>query len=356
MIVGARTIVGLGAARTLVAYCALVSFVYGTDSVLFVSVSQHRLGTGSDGFGYLLVALGVGGVLMAGAVDRAAGSPRLGAIILAGALGYSLPTALLVVIHSPVLAFVLEVFRGGSTLIVDVLAITALQRAVPGDQLARVFGVFFAFVIGAIALGTIITPLIVSALGLTGALWAAALAPAGIALAGYPALRAVDRDTAARARELEPKVALLEALGLFSGASRPILERLAAAAAPVEYEPGTDIVREGEPSDAIYLLTDGQVTVRARGELAPESQVIRIMDAPAYFGEIGVLEGIPRTATVAALGPVRCERIEANAMLNALTTAPPSGAMMESARTRLAITHPSRRLAYTPPAAPAEAV
>ncbi len=40
---------------------------------------------------------------------------------------------------------------------------TALQRAVASDQLARVFGVFFAFVLGAIALGTVITPIVVSA-------------------------------------------------------------------------------------------------------------------------------------------------------------------------------------------------
>lgn len=40
----------------------------------------------------------------------------------------------------PELAFVVEVFRGISALVVDVLAVTALQRAVVSDQLARVFG------------------------------------------------------------------------------------------------------------------------------------------------------------------------------------------------------------------------
>ena len=49
MLVGVRTIVGLSAARTLVAYSVLVSFVYGTDTVLFVAVSEHRLGTGPEG-------------------------------------------------------------------------------------------------------------------------------------------------------------------------------------------------------------------------------------------------------------------------------------------------------------------
>ncbi len=101
MMVGVRTIAALSAARTLVAYSVLVSFVYGTDTVLFVGVSAHRLGTGAEGFGYLLAGLGVGGVLAAGAVDRLAGSRRLAVIILAGTLGYSLPTALLVAIHAP---------------------------------------------------------------------------------------------------------------------------------------------------------------------------------------------------------------------------------------------------------------
>ena len=159
MLVGVRTIARLSAARTLVAYSVLVSFVYGTDTVLFVGVSAHRLGTGARGFGYLLAGLGVGGVLAAGAVNRLAGSRRLGTIILLGALGYTLPTALLAVIHSPVAGVRRSrSVRGSSTLVVDVLAITALQRAVASDQLARVFGVFFAFVLGAIALGTVLTP------------------------------------------------------------------------------------------------------------------------------------------------------------------------------------------------------
>ena len=54
------------------ALCALVSFVYGTDTVLFVGVSAHKLGTGANGFGYLLAGLGIGGVLMAAAVDKLA--------------------------------------------------------------------------------------------------------------------------------------------------------------------------------------------------------------------------------------------------------------------------------------------
>jgi predicted MFS family arabinose efflux permease len=342
MMVGVRTIAALPAARTLVAYSVLVSFVYGTDTVLFVGASANKLGTGSEGFGYLLAGLGVGGVLAAGAVDRLAGSRRLGMIILTGSIGYCLPTALLVVIHSPLLAFMVQVVRGGATLVVDVLAVTALQRAVASDQLARVFGVFFAFVIAAITLGTVLTPVVVNAGGLNAGLWTMAVVPAVVAAAGYPALQAVDRETAERAAELEPRVALLERLGIFAAASRPILERLATIAVDTSFEPGETIIREGEAADALYVLSGGEVQVSARGEAGGASRPIRTMTAPAYFGEIGVLERIARTATVTAAGSVRALRIDGEALRDALTASPASSSLMENARSRLALTHPVR--------------
>jgi hypothetical protein len=353
MAVGARTIMSLPAARILVAFCALVSFVYGTDTILFVGVSQHRLGTGEEGFGYLLAGLGIGGILMAAAVDRISRSARLAPIIIAGVAGYTLPTALLVVIHSVALAFPMEIVRGGSTLVVDVMAITALQRAVPGEQLARVFGVFFAFVLGAISFGALITPPIVNAFGLTAGLWVMAVGPFALGLLGYPALMAMDRTSVGRAAELAPKVAILEQLGIFATASRAVLERLASAEEEVTFVPAATIIREGAQADALYVLVDGEVEVTAAGELGAEAEFIRTMTAPTYFGEIGVLEGIPRTATVTALTDCRCERIEGPMLLEALATAPASSSLMENARGRLLITHPSRKLTYEAPATPA---
>jgi len=343
MAVGVRTIIALPAARTLVAFCALVSFVYGTDTVLFVGVSEHRLGTGSEGFGYLLGGLGVGGIAMAAAVNRLAGSRRLAPIIIAGVAGYCLPTALLTVIHSPALAVGLEIVRGGSTLVVDVLAITSLQRAVPEEQLGRVFGVFFAFVFGAISLGAVITPAIVSGFGLDAGLLTMAFAPFAVGLLGFPSLLRIDRQTSARTQALAPRVAVLEGLGIFASGNRALLERLAGVATEVAFAPATAIVREGDPADALYVLLEGEVEVTARGEHGGPERLLRRMTGPTYFGEIGVLEHIPRTATVTALSDCRCERIAGDALLDALTATPPSSALMENARSRLALTHPSRQ-------------
>jgi CRP-like cAMP-binding protein len=310
-------------------------------------VSDTKLGTGPEGFGYLLTGLGVGGILATLWVNRIAASSRLAIAITAGALLYCLPTALLTIVHAPEAAFAIQVVRGGATLVVDVLAITALQRAVPPQTLARVFGAFFAFFLGAIALGTLVTPPIVDLLGLNAALLIMAFVPAALALVGYPALARLDQTAAARLAELAPRIAILERLGIFAAAPQSVLERLAAACETVEFADGEAIVREGEPADALYVILDGSVGVTAHGEAGDERR-LRTMGSETYFGEIGLIERIPRTATVTAEAATRCYRIDGEEFLAALTTTPPAASMLEGARTRLAASHPSRRLTYEP--------
>ena len=125
------------------------------------------------------------------------------------------------------LAFCIEILRGSSTLVVDALAITALQRAVAPELVARVFGVFFALILAAVTLG---------------AWWHRAAAhdrPAHDALRGRIRARAAGAArvpvaacgwTARPPREsrrLAPRIALLERLGIFEAARRAVLERLA---------------------------------------------------------------------------------------------------------------------------------
>jgi CRP-like cAMP-binding protein len=342
--VGVKAILGARSARTLVALCALVSFIYGTDTVLFVGVSAHKLGTGPNGFGYLLAGLGIGGVLMAGAVDKLAARASLAWVIIAGVAGYTLPTALMTVIHSPVLAVIVQVVRGGSTLVVDVLALTALQRATPKDQLGRVMGVFWAFIIAAIALGTVVTPAISNAFGLDAGLWTMAVAPGLLALFAVPALQRVDRETAAASALLAPKVALLEQLGIFASASRALLERLATEAREESFAAGSEIITQGDEADYLYVLIEGSVDVTSSGEAGGLPQPIRTMRAPTYFGEIGILQRIPRTANVIAASDCRCALIDGQTLLDAIAGANASTAMLTRTASLLAVTHPSVQL------------
>lgn len=341
MTVGVKAILTARSARTLVALCALVSFIYGTDTVLFVGVSAAKLGTGARGFGYLLAGLGIGGVLMATSVDKLAARSRLAWVIFAGVVGYTVPTALMVVIHSPALAVLVQVVRGASTLVVDVLALTALQRATPKDQLGRVMGTFWAFVIAAIALGTVITPVISNSFGLDAALLTMALAPSLLALFALPSLERVDRETAAASALLAPKVALLEQLGIFAAANRALLERLASEAEEREFEAGAEIINEGDEADYLYALMEGAVEVSASGEDGGPARPIRTMEAPTYFGEIGILKRIPRTANVVASEHCRCLLIDGQTLLEALASSNPSSAMLSRSASLLAVTHPS---------------
>jgi CRP-like cAMP-binding protein len=247
------------------------------------------------------------------------------------------------VIHSPVLAVMVQVVRGGSTLIVDVLALTALQRAVPKDQLGRVMGVFWAFIIGAIALGTVITPAISNGFGLDAGLWTMAVAPILLALFALPALQRVDRETAVASAALTPKVALLEQLGIFASASRPLLERLASGMEEREFPGGTEIITQGEDADYLYVLMEGTVEVTSSGEAGGPPVPIRTMEAPTYFGEIGILEHIPRTANVTASGDCRCALIDGAELLEAIQTANASSSMLARSQTLLSVTHPSAK-------------
>lgn len=342
---GFKAFVGSPTVFALASFSILASFIYGTDTVLFVVVSKNLLGTGSTGYGYLMAALGVGGVVMAFFMNRVAAHPRLGAIKVAGMAMYCLPTALLVVVHLPVVAALFQVVRGAGTIIVDVLAITSMQRLVNPDVLARVFGIFFAFVLAAISLGALLMPIMLGAIGLNATLLVMGLAIPAITLLAYPLTGKLHERAAATSAIIAPRVELLQSLDIFAGATRGALEGLARVAVPQRVEAGTVLIDEGAEADDFFVLTAGEVQVSAKGEAGVE-HYLGTLQPPAYFGEIGLLERRPRTATVKALTECELYRINGDEFLQALTAASPSPAALGAVQTRLARTHPSVTMTF----------
>jgi MFS family permease len=323
----------------LAGFSILASFVYGTDTVLFVVISRDQLGTGSTGYGYLLAGLGIGGILITGLMNRIAAARRLGAIIVAGMAVYCLPTALLTVVHAPWLAFLVEVVRGAGTIVVDVLAITALQRLVKPDVLARVFGVFFALVLAAVSLGALLMPILLGAVGLTTTLLIMGFAIPALSVAAYPLLRALDSRALDEVSVIEPLVAVLQGLDIFAGASRTALERLARSAKEELVAAGVVLLSEGADADDFLVLTTGDVAISAVGGSGAERS-LGTLTAPDYFGEIGLLEHRPRTATVTTVGPCTIWRINGSDFVETLTAPAPSPLALERMRIRLARTTP----------------
>jgi MFS family permease len=329
----------------LAGFSILASFVYGTDTVLFVVISRDQLGTGSTGYGYLLAALGVGGIVMAAFMNRIAAARRLGAIIVIGMAVYCLPTALLTVVHAPWIAFLIEVLRGAGTIVVDVLAITALQRVVKPDVVARVFGVFFAFVLAAVSLGALLMPILLGIVGLKATLLIMGFAIPALSVVAYPWLRALDARALADLSAIEPRIATLQALDIFAGATRTALERLARSAAEETVGVGTVLIQEGAVADDFFVLTDGRVDVSAVGEGGVERALGELVP-PDYFGEIGLLERRPRTATVTAASPCTVLRINGDDFVDALTAADVSPSALGGVQMRLARTHPTATLTF----------
>lgn len=350
MAAGMRAFVSSPKVTLLAGFSILASFVYGTDTVLFVVVSKNQLGTGSTGYGYLLAALGVGGIVMAGFMNRIAAARRLGAIIVIGMAVYCLPTALLTIVHSPWIAFLLEVVRGGGTIVVDVLAITALQRLVNPDVVARVFGVFFALVLAAISLGALLMPILLGSVGLNTTLLIMGFAIPALSVAAYPWIRVLDIRAERELSAIEPRIAALQALDIFAGATRAALERLARSAVEEKAEPGTVLIREGAEADDFFVLTAGEVEVTAAGEAGAE-HTLGVLGPPNYFGEIGLLGHRPRTATVKAIAPCTLYRINGSDFVDAMTVATLSPTALGRAQARLARTHPSASLTVGQPTA-----
>jgi len=337
---GFRAVAKSGRAATFVAFCVVVSFVAGTDLVLFIPIGRAQLHLGSSGYAYLLAGLGAGGVLGATFINRLAARTRLAPAIFGGTVLYCVPTALLVAIHQPEIGVALQVVRGAGTLVVDTLAITALQRSAPAEMVARVFGAFFALAYGAVALGALVTPFVLRA-GLHQAMLSYGAGIPALCLLAVPVLVRADRTAAATATAIAPRVAILERLDLFRNASRSSLEALARSAEQVTVPEGTIVMAEGDHADAFYVLTDGHLDISAVGESGATPTLLRTLGPGSYVGEIGLLAHISRTATVTARTPCTLLRIGGGDFLEALTSFSASPNLLQSAQARLSVTHPS---------------
>ena len=67
------------------------------------------------------------------------------------------------------------------------------------------------------------------------------------------------------------------------------------------YPPNTAIVREGAPGDAMFIIKDGRVDVKKKEPTTGIDMTIASLEGGACFGEMALLTGNPRSATVMAI-------------------------------------------------------
>jgi MFS family permease len=306
-----RLLVGLYAAQTLVA---------GALNVLIVITALELLDLGEAGVGFLNSAVGAGG--LAGVVVALAlvGRRRLASDFRLGLILWGVPIVLIGVWPERATVFALLALLGIGNTLVDVAGLTLLQRAVPDDVLARVFGVLESLVVGTIGLGAVAAPLLVAVLGVRGALVATgALLPLLAALT-WRRLARIDAALTVPQRQLD----LLRALPLFAPLPAAAIEHLAASLIPVEVSAGGEIVRQGDPGDRFYVVSEGEVEVAVDGA---RGATLRACDS---FGEIALLRDVPRTATVTAAGEASLYALERDEFIAAVTGHPASAAAADA--------------------------
>ena len=113
--------------------------------------------------------------------------------------------------------------------------------------------------------------------------------------------RAAEADDRRRREHLAEAEDLLGRIDFVQALSAPARKVLVESARFLEYGPGQAIVRQGEQGETLYLVAHGEVGVRIHVEGGPDREVAKL-GRGALFGEMSVLTGDPRTATVVALG------------------------------------------------------
>ncbi|MCP3963286.1 MAG: cyclic nucleotide-binding domain-containing protein [bacterium] len=77
----------------------------------------------------------------------------------------------------------------------------------------------------------------------------------------------------------------------------------------LNFEPGEIIVSESEPGDSLFVLATGSVRVYVRNA-ENRNKEVRLLEQGSFFGEISLLSGNPRTATITAATPVEILQLD----------------------------------------------
>lgn len=92
--------------------------------------------------------------------------------------------------------------------------------------------------------------------------------------------------------------ASLRAIPLFAGCTDRSIEVISGIVEPAAFAPGDILVREGDPGDSLIVIVSGSATVEQGG------RQIRQLASGDFLGEIALIDGGARTATVTATEPI----------------------------------------------------
>jgi hypothetical protein len=309
MTAGFRPMLQQRSARLLFGLAIAQTFVRGCLNVLIV-VAAFRMFRGSAGdVGFLTTAIGLGGLF------GALGATMLGARRLAVSFGlallfWGLPIAGVALLPRFAAAVCLFAVVGAANSVEDVALFTLFQRTVPDDVLTRALGLFWGLAMGAVAIGSVVAPAVVTAIGPRPAfVLVGSLLPI-LVLVFFRRLTLVDANTSPA-----PELGLVAQVPMFAPLSLAAKERVASQLEPIAVPAGEVVIRAGDTGDRFYILQHGEVEIDA-GSLRLWAH------RGDYFGEIALMRDRPRTATVTATVDSSLLGLQRDAFLAAITGHP----------------------------------
>jgi ATP-binding cassette subfamily B protein len=125
----------------------------------------------------------------------------------------------------------------------------------------------------------------------------------------------------------------LRQVPLFAATGQSLLAELAREFQSRVYDPGEIVIREGEEASEFYIVVRGSLEVWATGPTG-QNQHVSVEEDGDFFGEIGLLHGVPRTATVRALTQSLVLVLPRGAFERLMQTAPDLRGVVEQLATR----------------------
>ena len=286
--------------------------VIGGIGMLTVIIATDVLAAGEAATGYLNAAIGIGGVT--GAVVAGALTLRrsLALPLLLGSIVMAVGSVLLGLAGELVVAMTAIVLASAGHLVLEVAGATLLQRVTTDAVRGRAVGLMGTVDSGAEAVGSFMIPALVAGFGTAAVLGLSGVAMVvatvvGLVLIGPSLTRRLNVHEATLGRVLE--------LPLFAGVSSAAVERALERLVEVPMKAGDVVIRQGDPADRFYVIESGSVVV-TQAAADGTTKELRRMGTDEVFGELGLLSGALRSATVTAATDGLLLALDADAFLD----------------------------------------
>lgn len=287
-------------------------FVFGGLGMLTVVLAVDYYHVGEAGTGLFNSAIGVGGIVGAFVAGALVLRRRLGPPMLIGAvlIGASVVALGIVPAEFFGLALVAMGVASAGSLLVEIVSTTLFQRIVPDAIRGRTIGILDTGSVLAYAAGSLLLP-IVAANDPLPALLASGVA---MAIAGALAVVLLGRY-AVQDGSIDDERRKLGDVELFRGLNPAAIETAMRAATVVPMHAAEVVIRQGDPADRFYVIAEGRVEVTQTPPEGGQAKVLRQMGEGEFFGEIGLLSNVPRTATVTGLTEGRLVALDSEPFL-----------------------------------------